>query len=135
VYDNEYGNDNEYNVNDGDDDGGDDNVNDDDNLPPIPPQINMDGMSNYKICRLCKICRNEARLKSLGLGNDGGGGGERISKVCKTYMRVKLGWQKLSNYLVITVVTVFCPQILVTLLTFDTVTGQISESKWKVTSK
>ena len=48
---------------------------------------------------------------------------------------IVLGWQLLSNYLVIPVVTVFCPQILVTLLTFDTVTGQISESKWKVTSK
>ena len=46
-----------------------------------------------------------------------------------------LGCQLLSNYLVIPVVTVFCPQILVTLLTFDTVTGKISESKWKVTSK
>ena len=46
-----------------------------------------------------------------------------------------LGWQLLSNYLVIPVVTVFCSQILVTLLTFDTVTGKISESKWKVTSK
>ncbi len=48
---------------------------------------------------------------------------------------LELGWQLLSNYLVIPVVTVFCPKILVTLLTFDTVTGQISESKWKVTSK
>ena len=46
-----------------------------------------------------------------------------------------LGCQLLSNYLVIPVVTVFCSQILVTLLTFDTVTGKISESKWKVTSK
>ncbi len=46
-----------------------------------------------------------------------------------------LGWQLLSNYLVIPVVTVFCSLILVTLLTFDTVTGKISESKWKVTSK
>ena len=45
-----------------------------------------------------------------------------------------LSWQLLSNYLVIPVVTVFCSQILVTLLTFDTVTGKISESKWwKVT--
>ena len=48
---------------------------------------------------------------------------------------LELGWQLLSNYLVFPVVTVFCPKILVTLLTFDTVTGQISESKWKVTSK
>ena len=54
------------------------------------------------------------------------------------YMDIKhweLGCQLLSNYLVIPVVTVFCSQILVTLLTFDTVTGKISESKWKVTSK
>ena len=50
-------------------------------------------------------------------------------------VRRLLGWQLLSNYLVIPVVTVFCSQILVTLLTFDTVTGKISESKWKVTSK
>ena len=48
---------------------------------------------------------------------------------------INLGCQLLSNYLVIPVVTVFCSQILVTLLTFDTVTGKISESKWKVTSK
>ena len=48
---------------------------------------------------------------------------------------IHLGCQLLSNYLVIPVVTVFCSQILVTLLTFDTVTGKISESKWKVTSK
>ena len=40
-----------------------------------------------------------------------------------------LGWQLPSKYLVIPVVTVFCSQILVTLLTFDTVTGKISESK------
>ncbi len=53
----------------------------------------------------------------------------------QTLPTADLGCQLLSNYLVIAVVTAFCPQILVTVLTFDAVTGQISESKWKVTSK
>ena len=46
-----------------------------------------------------------------------------------------LGWELLSNYSVIPVVTVFCSQILVTVLTFERVTMKISESKGKVTSK
>jgi hypothetical protein len=40
-----------------------------------------------------------------------------------------LGCQLLSNYSVITVVTVFWSRILVTLLTFERVTMKISESK------
>jgi len=84
--------------------GDDDNIkDDDDNLPPLPPEINVDGMSNYEIRRLRKIYRNkarlkslglgtrrnEARLKSVGLGNDGEG--RHSSKVRKTSMRVKPG--------------------------------------------
>ena len=58
-----------------------------------------------------------------------------LAPIKRRLTREPLGCQLLSNYLVIPVVTVFCSQILVTLLTFDTVTGKISESKWKVTSK
>ena len=102
-----YDDDEEFNVDDGNDKNDDDNddeeyidvddgdgddydKNDDDNLPPLPPEINVDGMSNYEIRRLRKIHRNEARLKSLGLGNDGEGK-RRSSKVPKTSMRVKPG--------------------------------------------
>jgi hypothetical protein len=42
-------------------------------------------MSNYEISRLRKIHRNKARLKSLGLGNDGEG--KNSSKLRKTSMR------------------------------------------------
>ena len=88
-YDDSDDDDDEYNdVDYGNDD--DDDVNDDDNLPPLPPEINVDGMSNYEIRRLRKICRNEAKFKSLGLMNDGEGKHDS-SKVPKTSMRVKPG--------------------------------------------
>ena len=75
-------------------------------------------------------CSGNARFE-LQIGNIPHGQEDYVYLYCLLF----LGWQLLSNYLVIPVVTVFCPKILVTLLTFDTVTGQISKSKWKVTSK
>ena len=93
-YDDSDNDDDEYNdVDYGNDD--DNDVNDDDNLPPLPPEINVDGMSKYEIRQVRKIHRNEARLKSLGLGNDGEGKHSskvhKTSKVRKTSMRVKPG--------------------------------------------
>ena len=89
--DNDDGEDDDEEYIDVDDEDGDDyNKNDDDNLPPLPPEINVDGMSNYEIRRLRKIRRNEAKLKSLGLMNDGEGKHDS-SKVPKTSMRVKPG--------------------------------------------
>ena len=80
-YDDSDDDDDEYNdVDYGDND--DDDVNANNNLPPLPPKINVDGMSKYEISRLRKIHRNEARLKSFGLGNDGEG--KHSSKVRKT---------------------------------------------------
>ena len=67
------------------DNGDDYDKNDEDNLPPIPHEINVDGMSNYEIRRLRKIRWNEAKLKSLGLWNDGEG--KHSSKVPKTSTR------------------------------------------------